>query len=402
MRFLFQKQRRGNVPRFWDGKFVRGMQRQQLRYLRLLARSGRNMTVPTRTGIANLPLHSGKAPPWLFQRMVKLAREITLAIVADFGPEEMLRRLSHPYWFQSLGCILGFDWHSSGVTTTLCGALKEALRGIERDIGLYIAGGKGKTSRQTPNEIERWGDRLSLDPQPLVYASRMSAKVGSAAVQDGYQLYHHMFFFTGNGHWSVVQQGMNEVNRYARRYHWLGEAVNSFVNEPHSAVLSQARAQALNLVASESDPARTTITGIATEEKPEKTLAELKNLKTLSLPARHQLLFNDLHPDSLSRILLSTYERQPEDFERLLGLSGVGAKTLRALSLISELVYGVAPSYRDPARYTFAHGGKDGIPYPVDRKTYDRSIELFARAIQKAKLGLDEKNEVLRRLNHIS
>ncbi|MBA7482127.1 MAG: DUF763 domain-containing protein [Dehalococcoidia bacterium] len=359
------------------------------------------MTVPTRTGIAHLPLHYGKAPPWLFQRMVKLAREITLAIVTDFSPEEMLRRLSHPYWFQSLGCILGFDWHSSGVTTTLCGALKEAVKGMERDIGLYVAGGKGKASRQTPSEIERWGDRLSIDPLPLVYASRMSAKVDSAAVQDGYQLYHHAFFFTGNGHWAVVQQGMNETNRYARRYHWLGESVESFVNEPHSAVLSEMKSQALNLVASESDPARSTITSIATEEKPEKTLSELKKLKTLSLPTRHQILVNDLHPDSLSRILLSTYERQPEDFEQLLGLSGVGAKTLRALSLISELVHGVAPSYRDPARYTFAHGGKDGIPYPVDRKTYDQSIEMLARAINKARLGLSEKNEALNRLHRV-
>jgi hypothetical protein len=359
------------------------------------------MTVPTRTGIANLPLHYGKAPPWLFQRMIKLAREITLAIVSDFGPEEMLHRLSHPYWFQSLGCVLGFDWHSSGVTTTLCGALKEGVKGLEQDIGLYVAGGKGKTSRQTPCEIERWGETLSLDPQPLVYASRMSAKVDSAAVQDGYQLYHHVFFFTSNSRWAVVQQGMNEVNRYARRYHWLGETVDSFVNEPHSAVLSEATAQALNLVASESDPARSTITGIAKEEKPEKTLAELKKLKTLSLPARHQILVDDLHPDSLSRILLSAYERQPEDFERLLGLSGVGAKTLRALSLISELVHGVAPSYRDPARYTFAHGGKDGIPYPVDRETYDRSIELLSGAIRKARLGLNEKDQALRRLNKI-
>jgi len=321
------------------------------------------MASPIRTGVANLPLHYGKAPPWLFQRMVKLAREITLAIVADFGPEEMLRRLSHPYWFQAFGCILGFDWHSSGVTTTLCGALKEALKGMERDLDLFVAGGKGKTSRLTPAEIEGWADLTSLNPVPLVYASRMSAKVDSSAVQDGYQLYHHTFLFTGKGSWAVVQQGMNETNRYARRYHWLGEAVSDFVNEPHSAVLSEARGQALNLVASESDPARTTITDIATEEKPEKTLAELKSLKTLTLPPRHQIVVNDLHPDSLSKILLSAYERQPHDFEQLLGLSGVGAKTIRALSLISELVYGVAPSYRDPARYSFAHGGKDGIPY---------------------------------------
>jgi hypothetical protein len=356
----------------------------------------------TRTGIANLPLHYGKAPPWLFRRMVPLAREITLAIIADFGPEEVLRRLSHPYWFQAFGCILGFDWHSSGLTTTLCGALKEALQGMGPDLGLYVAGGKGKTSRQTPAEIENWAGATALDPAPLVFASRMSAKVDSAAVQDGYQLYHHTFLFTGQGAWSVIQQGMNETNRYARRYHWLGETVASFIDEPHAAVLSDARGRALNLVAHESDPARTTIAGIAAQEKPEKTLAELKKLKTLNLPPRHQMLVSDLHPESLSRILLSTYERQPQDFAQLLGLAGVGAKTLRALSLISELVHGAAPSYRDPARYSFAHGGKDGIPYPVDRQTYDRSIELLSRAISKTRLGLSEKREALARLRRIA
>ena len=359
------------------------------------------MSIPTRTGVANLPLHHGRAPRWLFERMVKLAREITIAIVADFGAEEMLRRLSHPYWFQAFGCILGFDWHSSGVTTTLCGALKEGLKGTERDLGLFVAGGKGKTSRQTPAEIERWGEIISLDPEPLVYASRMSAKVDSSAIQDGYQLYHHTFIFTNDGAWTVIQQGMNEANRYARRYHWLGEAVADFVNEPHSAILSEAIGQAFNLTASESDPARTAIAGIATTEKPEKNLAELKKIKTLSLPARHEIVARDLHPDSISKILLSAYERQPQDFEQLLGLSGVGAKTIRALSLISELVYGIAPSYRDPARYSFAHGGKDGIPYPVDRKTYDQSIELLSRAVRKTKLGLKDQNDALNRLNRL-
>ena len=355
-------------------------------------------TIPTRTGIANLPLHYGKVPPWLFDRMVKLAREITIAIVAEFGSEEMLKRLSHPYWFQAFGCILGYDWHSSGVTTTLCGALKEGIKGLERDLGLFIAGGKGKTSRRTPSEIENWGDSISLNPVPLVYASRMSAKVDSSAVQDGYQLYHHTFFFTRRGSWTVVQQGMNETARYARRYHWLGESVTNFVNEPHSAILSEARGQALNLVASESDPVRTTIAAIATSEKPENLLAELRRIKTLNLPPHHYLSTCDLHPDSLSRILLITYDRQPRDFEQLLGLKGVGAKTIRALSLISELVHGVAPSYRDPARYSFAHGGKDGIPYPVDRKTYDQSIELLSKAINRTRLGVREKKEAMNRL----
>jgi len=356
-------------------------------------------TPPRRTGIANLPLHYGKAPPWLFDRMVKLAREITIVIVTDFGAEEMLRRLSHPYWFQAFGCVLGYDWHSSGVTTTLCGSLKEGIKGLERDLGLFVAGGKGKTSRRTPSEIEDWGDLISLDTSPLVYASRMSAKVDSAAIQDGYQLYHHTFLFTRSGAWAVVQQGMNETNRYARRYHWLSETVTDFVNEPHSAILSETRGQALNLVASESDPARTTIAKIVNNEKPEALMAELKRIKTLTLPAHHYLSTEDLHPDSLSKILLSTYERQPEDFEQLLGLQGVGPKTIRALSLISELVYGVPPSYRDPARYSFAHGGKDGIPYPVDRQTYNQSIELLKRAINKTKLGFSEKRETLNRLS---
>ena len=354
-----------------------------------------------RTGIANLPLHYGKAPRWLFDRMVKLAREITVTVVSEFGAEEMLQRLSHPFWFQALGCVLGYDWHSSGVTTTLCGALKEGIKGLEQDLGLFVAGGKGRTSRRTPSELENWGNRLSINPVPLIYASRMSAKVDSSAVQDGYQLYHHSFLFTAKGSWAVVQQGMNEATRYARRYHWLGEAVSDFVNEPHSAILSEARGQALNLVAGESDRVRSTITGIATSQKPPDIVSDLKKLKTLNLPARHPIGVNDLHPDSLSRILLSTYERQPQDFEQLLGLQGVGARTIRALSLISELVYGVAPSYRDPARYSFAHGGKDGYPYPVDRKTYDRSIELLAKAIHRTKMGIREKNEALSRLKRV-
>jgi hypothetical protein len=355
----------------------------------------------SRTGIANLPLHGGKAPRWLFDRMVKLAREITIAIVTDSSAEEMLRRLSHPYWFQAFGCILGFDWHSSGVTTTLCGALKEGIRGLERDLGFFAAGGKGRTSRKTPSELETWGERLSINPAPLVYASRMSAKVDSTAVQDGYQLYHHSFFFTRRGSWAVVQQGMNDAVRYARRYHWLGESITDYVNEPHSAILSERRGRALNLVAGESSQARDTIADIATREKPENILAELKKIKTLSLPAHHYLSTEDLHPDSLKRIILSTYERQPEDFERLLGLPGVGAKTIRALSLISELVHGVPPSYQDPARYSFAHGGKDGIPYPVDRKTYDQSIELLRKAIGRAKLGIKDKNEAMGRLGRV-
>jgi hypothetical protein len=354
-----------------------------------------------RTGIAYLPLHGGKAPPWLFSRMVKLSREITIAIIDEFGPQEILRRLSNPFWFQAFGCVLGFDWHSSGVTTTLCGALKEGLQGIEKDLGLFVAGGKGKNSRETPLDIQRWGEKISLDPAPLVYASRMAAKVDTSAVQDGYQLYHHTLIFTRKGDWAVVQQGMNETSRYARRYHWLSEGITDFVNEPHAAILSETRGQALNLVAGESQPARKTIAEIAAQQKPESIIRDLKKLQTLELPRRHQIEIKDLHPDSLTKILLSAYDRQPQDFECLLGLQGVGPKTIRALSLIAEIIYGVAPSYRDPARYSFAHGGKDGIPYPVDRQNYDRSIEILARSINRARLTVTEKRDILARLQRL-
>lgn len=351
-----------------------------------------------RTGIANLPLHYGRVPPWLFERMCQLAREIVVVTVMEFGTEEVLRRLSDPYWFQALGCVLGYDWHSSGVTTTVCGALKEGLRGLEKELGLFVAGGKGRTSRKTPLEIEKAGPVLKVSPSPLIYASRMAAKVDNAALQDGYQLYHHTFFFTRDGSWAVVQQGMNEVNRYARRYHWLGEKVSDFVCEPEAAICSQVRGRALNLVASESAKAREVIRQIATQEKPDKIVAQLKRLKTLSLPQRAFISLEDINPERLSKIFVSTYENKPSNFESLLALEGVGPKTLRALSLISELVYGTPVSLRDPATYSFAHGGKDGHPYPVDRKTYDSSIRFLAEALEKARIGERERLEAFRRL----
>ncbi|MCL2140914.1 MAG: DUF763 domain-containing protein [Dehalococcoidia bacterium] len=352
-----------------------------------------------KSGQANLPLHYGQAPPWLFQRMTKLSRQIAIAIVDEYGSEEMLRRLSHPYWFQALGCVLGFDWHSSGVTTTVCGALKAGIKGLEKELGFFAAGGKGGTSRHTPDELQKWGQELSLDSAPLIYASRTSAKVDSSAIQDGFQLYHHAFFFSNSGSWAVVQQGMNKNTRYARRYHWLGENVHDFVNEPHSGVSSQSTSIALDLVAEQSAPARQTIAEIVRDEKPEVLLRQLKQMITLSLPARHALFLSDLHPDSLQKILLRTYEQQPTDFEQLLGLSGVGPKTIRALSLICELIHGIAPTYRDPARYSFAHGGKDGIPYPVDRKTYDESIESLSYILKKTRLETTEKRSAALRLD---
>lgn len=350
-----------------------------------------------RTGIANLPLHGGRAPRWLFERMTLLAREVTLAIVEEYGPQEMLVRLSDPAWFQAFGCVLGFDWHSSGVTTTVCGALKEGLRGIGADAGLLVCGGKGRTSRRTPAELEEWGQRLGIDAGPLVYASRMSAKVDSAALQDGYQLYHHTFFFVPGGGWCVVQQGMHESNGYARRYHWLSSDVADFVCEPHHAICSEGTGVALNMVAAEASEARRA-SALVAAEPPAKTAAELERLKTLELPSHHHIDAADLHPKSLERILLRTYEDPPADFESLLAREGVGAKTIRALALVSEVVYGAPASYRDPARYSFAHGGKDGHPYPVDRDVYDRTIATLRRAVERANVGERERLHALRRL----
>ena len=366
-----------------------------------LARPAPASAVPgaRRSGIADSPLHGGRAPRWLFQRMTLLAREMTCCIVEEFSPDEVLSRLSDPYWFQAFGCVLGFDWHSSGLTTTVCGALKEGLKGLERELGLYVCGGKGRTSRRTPDEIAAFSQQNGLAPEPLVYASRTAAKVDSAAVQDGYQIYHHSFFFTAAGSWTVVQQGMNEGNGYARRYHWLGETVDDFVCEPHAAVCSDLTGATLNLVAQESQPSRELLPKIVREERPEQLLAELERIQRLEMPRRHHLLAEDVHPRYIGKILLRTYERQPEDFETLLGMEGVGAKTLRALSLIAELVYQTPVSLRDPARYSFAHGGKDGHPYPVDRQTYDRSIEALKRALRRARLGQRETLEALKRLS---
>ncbi len=350
-----------------------------------------------RTGTAQLPLHTGKAPAWLFTRMVKLAREISIHIVSEFGAEEMLRRLSDPFWFQALGCVLGFDWHSSGVTTTVTGALKEGLRGLESDLGLYAGGGKGAASRQTPSEIAAACDRLSIDARPLVYASRMSAKVDSAAVQDGYQLYHHAFFFTPSGAWCVVQQGMNDVNLMARRYHWLSTAVASYVNEPHAAVCAEAAAPTLNLVAAESDAVRTASAELS-RQQPSVVLDALSGMPALTMPRRHAVLRADVNPQYLQKILLTTYDRAPEDFETLLGMEGVGGKTLRALALVSEIIYGTPASTRDPARFSFAHGGKDGFPYPVDTATYDATVDVLRDAVTKAGIDRSERVQALKRL----
>lgn len=350
-----------------------------------------------KTGVANLPLHGGRAPRWLFQRMKTLAREIVILITDELGPSDMLRKLADPFWFQSFGCILGFDWHSSGVTTTVCGAVKEGISGLESDLGFFATGGKGRVSRRTPLEIEGHCGRMSLDPERFVYSSRMAAKVDSAAVQDGYQLYHHAFFFVPEGEWAVIQQGMSAETRYARRYHWLGGKDHSFVCEPHLAVCCKTRGLAFNMVAAESEKSREA-TSLVARDHPDRLIREMKKIQTLTLPRHHDVKPQNIDSKRMQKILIKIYEGDTQDFESLLRIEGVGPKTIRALSLIGELVYGARPSFRDPARFSFAHGGKDGHPYPVDRENYDGSIKCLQEAIRKARIGEREKLDALKRL----
>jgi len=331
--------------------------------------------------------------------MVRLSREIVVYLASENGTADVLRRLSDPFWFQAFGCVLGFDWHSSGVTTTVCGAVKEGLKDLDRELGFFAAGGKGGASRKAPQQIVDACERLGRDPQPLVYASRTAAKVDSAAVQDGYQLYHHVFFFNAAGEWCVVQQGMSDATRTARRYHWLSEHVASFVDEPHEAVCCDARGKTLNLVAHKNKLIRRASADLAARP-PDATLKALEKLPpTLVMPRRHELLPElDVASPYLEKILLRTYERAPKDFESLLGIEGVGPRTLRALALASELVHGAPAAMRDPARFAFAHGGKDGIPFPVDRVTYDRTIEILSKAINRSTIDRSEKVKAFKRL----
>lgn len=357
-----------------------------------------------KTGIANLPLHYGKAPRWLFEYMTRLARDITIAIVDEFGPVDFLEKISSPFWFQSLGSLLGFDWHSSGVTTTVCGAIKEGIKDIEGELGIFVAGGKGRTGRKTPDQIAEKEKFIGAQYVELLkYASRMSAKVDSAGIQDGYQIYHHTIFFTKKGEWGVVQQGMNPENRMARRYHWFSTNLISpnFVDAPHQGIISaRIENNVLDTVAKGHNENRS-IAASLSKAKPDETIKELEKLQTLTMPSRHQILIADIDPKKLYKVLIKTYEQAPSDFEKLLSLRGVGAKTIRALSLMGELIYGAPISFKDPARFGYAHGGKDGIPYPVDKKNYEKTITVLEKAISSAKIGQKDKLRALYKLQAI-
>lgn len=338
-----------------------------------------------KTGVADLPLHYGSCPKWLFGRMVKLSREIAEIVILEYGRDEFLRRISDPFWFQAFACVIGYDFHSSGTTTVTCGALKE---GLGTDLGLTVLGGKGRASRKTPEQIEKLENVFSLSSskiEELKYASRLAAKVDNNCIQAGYALYHHSFFVTENGKWAVVQQGLNSETHYARRYHWLSEKVKSFVVEPHIAICCDTKGKALNMVAEESEECRKISVDLA-KDNPD----HLK--KYLLLDTKHEIDLKNYKP------LMNAFEFQPKNYEELVAVKGLGAKSIRALALISKLVYGAEPSWRDPCKFSFCLGGKDGIPYAVDRKTYDKSIEILKTAVENAKIGDKEKIDAIRRL----
>lgn len=352
-----------------------------------------------KTGNATLPLHGGNCPAWLFVHMKALSAAIIEVIIEDFGVDEVLSRLSNPYWFQALGCVVGFDWHSSGVTTTVCGAIKEGLAEVGPRAGLFMAGGKGRTSRKTPLEIQQTADRYAItDPERLIYSSKMAAKVDNTAVQDGYQLYHHFFVFTGDGKWAVIQQGMNTGDLLARRYHWLSTAMQDFTQEPQAAICCNVAAPTLNMVSQANGVIRECATEIA-KESPDRVLQELsliqRTMPELTLPSRHSIP----RTNYLNRSLYAAYERQPQCFEELLGTAGVGPGTLRALCLVAEVAYGTKPSFEDPVRYSFAHGGKDGFPFPVNETDIATSYQTLRQALDRARVGKSDKLNALRKLS---
>jgi uncharacterized protein len=385
-----------------------------------------------RTGVTLVPLHGGHCPPWLFEKMKQLGTAMVQIIVAEYGAGEVLRRLSDPVWFQTFGSVLGFDWHSSGLTTVVSGALKEGLHDLQGELGLFFAGGKGKASRQTPEEIQKAGELygLSNDLSQLQRTSRLVAKVDSAAVQDGYQLYHHLFIFDSRGNWAVVQQGMNENSRYARRYHWLSESLKSFVDDPHRGVCGIPNQNVLNLVAHQNEATRLASVELCRED-PDRVLQVFHSLasqpKKRPVPVSPQLsLWNDdsevepavdqsashlsypkmvmpaSHPipapGYLNKILYRVYEKPPQSYEGLLETPGVGPSTLRALTMVAEVTHGARPSFEDPVRYTFAHGGKDSYPFPVSRCDLEHSIQVLRTALEKGRIGEREKLDALRKL----
>lgn len=350
------------------------------------------------SGSADLPLHGGFVPIWLAERMAKLGLAIVENILIDYGKDDLLRRLSDPFWFQSMGAVMGMDWHSSGITTSVLGALKRSVNPHSKEFGIYICGGKGNHSRKTPEELLRISERTGLDGDHLVRCSKLAAKVDNTAIQDGFQLYLHNFIVSDTGKWTVIQQGMSDATSTARRYHWHSESLTSFVDDPHTSIYGKNAGYILNMADKQANSSRKGIMQIAAE-KPEYMLREISKLV---LPAHHDVRAEDVDLKRLGAILWLAQEKQPKDFEDLLMLQGLGPRTLQSLALVSEVIHGTPSRFKDPARFSFAHGGKDGHPFPVPTKVYDETIGVLQNTVYKAKLGNNEKNEAIKRLTNIA
>lgn len=350
-----------------------------------------------RSGTADLPLHYGKVPAWLYERMSSLGRSIVEVILMDYGKDEVLRRLSDPFWFQSFGAVLGMDWHSSGITTSVMGALKRAINPEAKSLGLYICGGKGKLSTQTPQELRQLSDQMGLDGNGLIRSSKLVAKVDNTAIQDGYQLYLHNFIVADNGNWSVVQQGMHEKDGTARRYHWHSGHIKSFIEEPHTGISGPSQGMILNLTAVDAAANRAGIMSLVGED----SAKVLQDFAKLVMPSHHDIRASDVDLKRLGAMLYVARESQPSHFEDLLLLKGVGPRTLQSLALVSEVIHGAPSRFNDPARFAFAHGGKDGHPFPVPLTIYDESIQILQKGIEKSKLGYGEKLKSVNKLHQI-
>jgi hypothetical protein len=362
-----------------------------------------------RTGSADLPLHGGRVPAWLAGRMATLGAVITEAIVHHYGREAFLERLAHPFWFQAFGAVMGMDWHSSGITTTIIGALKRGLGPRQDELGIFVCGGRGQHSRKTPDELRALGERTGFDGDDLTRVSRLVAKVDSAAVQDGFDLYLHGFFVTADGKWTVVQQGMNGDKKQARRYHWHSQAVQDFVEEPHSAIDGPAQGEIVNLTDRRAATSRHAQLSLLAELGPDRIVGEFEamqgdgpvqgTLPHLIMPAHHDIRPKDVFARRLHGTLAAAAERGPVDFSELLLVPGVGARTVSSLAMVAEVVHGAPYRFADPARFSLAHGGKDRHPFPMPLKVYDQTIRVLKSAVERAKLGSDEKLGALKRLD---
>jgi uncharacterized protein len=347
-----------------------------------------------RSGVADLPLHGGRVPQWLAERMTQLGTAITEAVVQDYGASAFLSRLSDPFWFQALGAVMGMDWHSSGITTSVMGALKRGLTPRANELGIYICGGRGRFSRNTPQELRSIAEGRGFDGEAMVRNSRLTARIDNNAIADGFQIYLHSFIVTSDGEWAVVQQGLNDRSGMARRYHWHSAAVRDFVAEPHSAIVGENQGTIMNLVDAQAKPAQTALLDIA-RENPDTTLRAARHLR---LPGHHEVRAENIDLKRLGAVLAVAYERDLHQFAELLLLEKLGPRTLQSLALIAEVVHGAPSRFTDPARFSFAHGGKDRHPFPVPLKTYDESLNCLRTSLELAKLGDKDRLEGFRRL----